>query len=644
MKNLKKLFFLCVFVFSIGTKMFAWPGMPLPKLHVDGRNLKDPCGNSVLLHGVAITPSPWFNGCQYGSTSGYCTWENYNVQGCLNYNFSVMDKLTDTSDGWHLNYIRLHIDPYWTNDPGSPIAENDISRFNYSRLVKYTDEVIIPLVEHARERGMYVILRPPGVCPEKIAVNDYYHTYLKTVWGYLSKHPSLKNADHVMFELANEPVQILGVNGNWGATEDEHFAALKNFFQPLVDMIRNNGANNICWIPGTGWQSHYQGYVNHPITGGDIGYAVHIYPAYWGGIRNYSAFLNGWNTNVKPIADIAPIVVTETDWAPDGYGTFGIANTGTAGGDGFGANLNHITYLSGNVSWNVLCPDNLLDHGNPNGGIAYGGNWQACAAPVKHWFAEFSKVNIPSMGCGGSTVNLVDGAIYEIEFNTDASKVLDLYNGEDSNGAVIRPFSRNGATAQQWIAIDAGNGYWRFKSNASSSGRVIDLSAGNTSNGTAIQLWDNYSNDAQTWQVVDAGNGYFKILSKINTSKSWDAANCVVDGSEPMQLWDSYGTSCQLFKFNSVGLKSAGIEHNIQEQKQEDEYVIYPNPSIGGDFRLVVSEDQNINLSIYSISGVKVYTQGNLCEGENVICSNLEPGIYIVQLSNSKEVTKLIVK
>src|SRR5690606_245521 len=261
--------------------------------------------------------------------------------------------------------------------------------------------------------------------------------YLKTVWTHLAQHPDLRNADHVMFELANEPVEILGTNGVWGKTSQAHFDALKNFFQPIVNIIRNAGANNICWIPGTGWQSHYQGFANNPVTGGNIGYAVHLYPGYWGGIRNYQAFQNGWNTNVKPVADFAPIVVTETDWAPQGYGTFGVATTGTAGGDGFGANLNKITYESGNVSWNVLAPDNLLDHGDPNGGIAFNGDWQACAAPVKHWFSEFASSNIPEANCdgnGGGGTGLINNGVYEIEFQTNSNKVLDLRWGEDANG------------------------------------------------------------------------------------------------------------------------------------------------------------------------------------------------------------------
>ncbi len=639
---MKKLFTRFVLVFLLlgsNVSINAWPGFPLPALHVNGRNLQDPCGNNVVLHGVAVTPSPWFNGCQYGSTSGYCTWSNYDVEGCLAYNNAVIDRLTDTSDGWYLNYIRLHIDPYWSNTPGVPVSgESDISAFSYNRFVTYVDKVIIPIIEHARERGMYVILRPPGVCPDKIAVGDAYHNYLKTIWTYLSKHPALKNSNNVMFELANEPVQILGIYGNYGTTGDEHFAALKNFFQPIVDIIRNNGANNVCWIPGTGWQSHYQGYVNHSITGGNIGYAVHIYPGYWGGIRDYSSFISGWNTNVKPIANIAPVAITETDWAPEGYGTFGVATTGTAGGSGFGANFNHITYTSGNVSWNLLCFDDLLDHGSPNGGTAFGGDWQACAAPVKHWFKGFAEENLPVWSCGGNpSTSLVDGGIYTIALSTDETKMLDLRYGDDSNGGVLRPYTSNGATAQQWKAISDGNGYWSFVSVASSSGRCVDLDNGNTTNGTTIRLWDYYGTDAQKWMVTDVGNGYYKIVSKLNASKSWDTPNCVVDGSKSLQLWDYYGTSCQLFKFNYKSMKAitARINTNgLEDCNGDDAFVIYPNPSVNGTFDIELNEysGELVDIIIYTMAGKRVFRKTYVTNSAMHVESNLAEGVYLVQV------------
>jgi len=51
-----------------------------------------------------------------------------------------------------------------------------------------------------------------------------------------------------MFELANEPVEILGTNGVWGQSDQAHFDKLKLFFQPIVDTNRANGANNVISI------------------------------------------------------------------------------------------------------------------------------------------------------------------------------------------------------------------------------------------------------------------------------------------------------------------------------------------------------------------------------------------------------------
>jgi len=383
-------FFLTFLFLFLALNSKAWIGGPTPKLHVDGRYLKDGHDNIVNLHGVAMTPSPWFN----GGASGVWRWNNYDVQGCLSYNYSVMDRLSDTTAGWYLNYVRLHIDPYWSNNPGAKVnGENDISQFNFDRFKTTIDNVIVPLIKHAASRGMYVILRPPGVCPDSISVGDKYQNYLLTVWNYLSSCPDLKNANNVMFELANEPVKILGSDGTWGSNSQGHFDKLKLFFQSIVDTIRSNGARNILWIPGTGWQSQYKGFATNPIVGNNIGYAVHIYPGYWGGLTNYQTFQAGWDENVKPVADFAPIAVTEIDWAPDGYSTWGKGVTGVAGGTGFGANFKKIVDASANVSWNLLAPEDLINNGDPNGDIAFNNIPEACANPCYTWFKQYTKVN-----------------------------------------------------------------------------------------------------------------------------------------------------------------------------------------------------------------------------------------------------------
>ena len=51
----------------------------------------------------------------------------------------------------------------------------------------------------------------------------------------------LTSNPHIMFELANEPVQIKGTDGNYGAGTDACNESLTQFFQEIVDLMRNNG-------------------------------------------------------------------------------------------------------------------------------------------------------------------------------------------------------------------------------------------------------------------------------------------------------------------------------------------------------------------------------------------------------------------
>jgi beta-xylosidase len=388
----KGLFLFFLLIGSLGNAN-AWVGMPTPRLHVEGRNLKDPHGNTVILHGFAQTYSPWFN--EQGKY-----WTNYSVSTCLGYNKDKINKIL--AAGWKMNFIRLHMDPYWSNMPGvSTTGESDISAFSYLRFTTYLDQVFIPMAEYAVSKGLYVIMRPPGVCPDKIAVGDSYNQYLLKVWGYVTRHSKLKNNPAVMFELANEPINILGPDGTYGAGTQGHFDNLKTFFQSVVDTIRANGCQNILWVPGLGYQSLYKGYAVNPIVGSNIGYAVHIYPGWFGSGGGYANFQSGWDKDVKPVANIAPICVTEMDWAPAKYNSsWGKDSTGVAGGAGFGANFKKITDESKNVSWLLFTGPELLAKYSgvpPAAGdtFTFLNDPQACPTPVFSWYNNYAPVNVP---------------------------------------------------------------------------------------------------------------------------------------------------------------------------------------------------------------------------------------------------------
>lgn len=145
--------------------------------------------------------------------------------------------------GWKFNFVRLHLDPYWSDDASMPYVRYEgHERFSETRFRKYLDELFVPMAEFFISKGMYVVIRPPGVCPNRepadkyqgIEVGDTYQQFLLKVWDIVSQHSKLKNNTGIMFELANEPVHIKGTDGNYGSTGDACFANMKIYFKLLL--------------------------------------------------------------------------------------------------------------------------------------------------------------------------------------------------------------------------------------------------------------------------------------------------------------------------------------------------------------------------------------------------------------------------
>ena len=100
-----------------------------------------------------------------------------------------------------------------------------------------------------------------------------------------------------------------------------------------------------------------------------------------------------------------------------------------------------------------------------------------------------------------------------------------------------------------------------------------------------------------------------------------------------------------------VGIRDLGRGNSSSNNVFESKIKLYPNPVVNNatiEFNL--KSDENIQLSVYSITGRLIYSEdlGSLQKGErkvNVQINNLSGGTYIMTLQGSREIksTKFIV-
>jgi hypothetical protein len=263
--------------------------------------------------------------------------------------------------------------------------------------------------------GMYVVVRPPGVCPQNLKVGDYYQAYLMTVWDIFSQQNFvLEHPGQISIELANEPVNLKNAQNNADAR------AMHDYFQPIVDKIRENGFTGIIWAPGTGWQSNYRNYKIFPIEGDNIGYAVHDYTGWYGCSdesvdkdkdieRSKQKKITEFHNSV-PVVDFAPVIITEVDWSPKkpgaghynehgdwvepNYGTWSTGST-SKWGVCYKAMLDYFGNISMTLSGTgcLIDIDQLLEDGSVV--PAFEGVEEACGKACMDWYAEYYNVNWP---------------------------------------------------------------------------------------------------------------------------------------------------------------------------------------------------------------------------------------------------------
>jgi len=525
----------------------AYQGMPVQKLHVSGRFLQDTTGKNVLLHGYFQPQASWFNGQgnRYANPSDYTS--TANVSGCLNFLKDAATVMTDTSakygrnHGWYCSFVRI------IGDGSSPEnfapgwdANGNLS--NSAQFNGWINNLLVPYIQHCRTRGLYVVIcgNPSETFPggdHTRNMTQQYQQNLITFWQTLANNPGIKSADNVMFEICNEPVAIetsFGAN-NWGSGNNSYWAALKNFMQPVVNAIRNTGADNIVWVPSLGWEGQCQGFASNPVSGVNVAYAGHLYPGYGNVHDNQTAVQNLWNSSYKPCADLYPLIITEMMWFPNPIdGQYDDLFAGSTAGFGNAAktaidNQGNVSYLVGFLADNL---SNLVTTSpasctlGPRDGAQAAFEWW----PTYPWAA-------PSSGSGG----LANGTYKLIARHS--GKALDASGATTTNGTQIIQWTYGGGNNQRWTVTSLGGGLYKII--GVQSGKSIDISNWGTANGTKVQLWDYLAGTNQKFAFNATSGGYYEISPSHAPGSCLDVSGVSTADGALVQLWQYLGANNQ---------------------------------------------------------------------------------------------------
>ena len=441
---------------------------------------------------------------------------------------------------------------------------------------------------------MAVVMRPPGVCPEEIAVGDKYQQYLLKVWDIVSKHKYLKNNPYVMFELANEPIKISGGD-----------KALHDFFQAVVDKVREN-CQNVVWVPGLAWQQNYKPYAAYPITGKNVGYAVHCYPGWYGSPAQVSAeefntpldgneekFRQGFAENVGCVANFAPIIITEMDWSPHEYNDNHHVAWGSSTTTAFGAPFKKIADEYGNVSWMIFTSPHLIAQYKNHSGLdnlsqQFLEDPEGCVMAAYNWYKEYAggevshgkitgiETTASSAVMQGATFRVTVKLKYEDGYTITTTEDLDF---EISDNTIVKDLSNGQFSAEKCgestIKVKYGDFSSEVKVNVVG---VFDFATFNPN------IWETGSFDIETKTFTTGGYGFagwkYDSGADISAYKYLVVemeSGCEVLGSYDFSFRlydkDSYWTEPAIFRFGDSNV----VKIDLSDMKDKDGNKINPS-------------------------------------------------------------------
>ena len=227
----------------------------LPQLHVEGNKLINSAGTPVTLRGVSLCSLSWNNPQQ------------------------LLGGLVQGKDGWHVNVVRLPVQPTEWEREG---PENFLKHW------------LDPAVRQCRAGGVYCIIDWHDIAgwkdPEAIRK-------LESFWRVAA--PRYANDPFIMYEIFNEPTEPK-------ERDRDNWLSFRTQAQKWVDMIRRAAPDTVLLVGSPHWSQMPSFAAQDPLSGSNLVYVLHLY-------HGWSK--DTWDELFGNVAPKIPLFVSEWGWS-----------------------------------------------------------------------------------------------------------------------------------------------------------------------------------------------------------------------------------------------------------------------------------------------------------------------------------------
>jgi endoglucanase len=250
------------------------------ELHVEGKYLINEEGEKVRLTGANIPDTGWSTGVEQGYEK----------------------RISMLMDQWNANCLRLCVhSKFWF---GQEWYQNNNSD-GYKKTIQN-------IIEEVTSRGKYVILN----LHEFYAITEQNYKFWEEAAQVYGNNPG------VLFGILNEPHDISWDVWKNGGYLDEEKTQRVYGYQEVINMIRKQGAKNICIAGGLDWSYYFEG-ITKGYDGLEYGYRLEEPEGYEGNGIMYDTHVYPMKPEYNPVEKAIGCVMDEVPILVGEYGHWG---------------------------------------------------------------------------------------------------------------------------------------------------------------------------------------------------------------------------------------------------------------------------------------------------------------------------------